>query len=396
MAITSTETDYGTGATGASDPRVPGVPAFVASGSASLIITAPASEGNDPVVTYSLRVMHDLGPGYTVKGFAQLDGTVGTGEVFLTLAAWGATVTITGLTVTIPYTIASRAQNEVSVFSAFSAESAPMNCSLELNMDYGLESEKIDREVTGGNVKIDNATGIIFGAAALTAPEVQNGETWYYGSIPFDFKLLSYESDAAAIEGQFSEDGGATWADATLTGTTTVLTSSPTGIQHSINWDSYTDAGASEYQTDMMFRLRAQDAEGDWGPWVETDEFTLYNLPAVATVTNFDTRDWDEDTTPTFMAIIPNLRGGTVGYPEIYIYDAAGGTLMNFYPKRSSESVSGWEFETAPNVWVPMALTGIPTASIDGVNRMRYIVQSPLPAGNYQISFKMGEIRDLG
>jgi hypothetical protein len=371
---------------------------FNAAGSASITIGAPSGMGNDAAVTYSLRVMHDLGPGYTVKGYVQLDGTVGAGEVFLTLAAWGATVTITGLTVTIPYTVAARAQNELAVFSAWSAESAPMNCSLELNMDYGLESAAIDREVTGGNVKVDDVAGVTIGAAALTCPEATNGETWYHGSVPIDYTLLSYENDTAAIEGEFSEDGGATWADATLSGGdgTSGLTSSPTGVAHDVNWDSYTDAGTSEYQTDMMLRLHAQDAEGDWGPWVETAVFTIYNLPAVAVATNYDGRDWDEDATPTFMAIIPSLRGGTVGYPEISIYESDGSTLVNFYPKRSSESIVGWEYETAPNTWVSMALTGIPTASINGVNRMRYTVQAALAAGDYKVSFRLGELRDLG
>jgi hypothetical protein len=393
--ISREETSLGLGETGASAPRVPGIPAFSANGSGSVTITAPDSSGNDAVVTYSLRVMHNTGGGYTLKGYVQADGTVAAGEVFRTLTAWTATIAVTGLTDFIPYTFASRAQNELAVNSSWCSESAVMNTLPDI--DYGLESASIAREVTGGNVKIDETTGVVVSSSSGTAVEATNNETWFYGNVLLTYKLLSYESDAATLEGQFSEDGGLNWSTATLSGGDgkTALTSSPTGVSHTILWDSYTDAGTSEYQTDMKLRLRAQDAEGDWGPYETTAEFTIYNRPAVATVVNSDSRTWDEDTTPVFQSIIPSLRGGTFGFPEIYIYASDGTTLVSGYPKKAVESIAGWNYETAPATWVALTPAGIPTASIDGVNRVRYTVQTALAAGDYLASFRLGELRDL-
>ena len=391
------ETEFGPGETGASDPRVPGIIIYNSNGAASITINAPGSEGNDPVVTYSIRVMHDLGAGYVLAGYVQLDGTIGISEVFLTLASWGATITITELTVAIPYTFASRAQNELAVISAWCAESDPMNCNIEYDIDYGLESTAVAREKTDGNVKLDETTGVTITAGG-TAIEATNAETWWYGPLTLTCKLLSWVSDDAIIAGEFSEDGGVTWAAATLSriGGLTGLPTSPTGITYNdIIWDSYTDSGTSEYQRDMMLRLRAQDESGDWGPYETTAEFILYNLPSVASVVNSDGYSWGKDSTPTFQSIIPSIRGGTAGYPVIYIYDAIINILHPFYPKKSSESVIGWEYESGVNNWIAMPLTGIPAAAINGVNRMRYTMQSALAAGDYTISFKMGELRDV-
>ena len=396
MPISREETGFGPGVTDASAPRVPGIPTYNSNGSASITINSPSGEGNDPAVTYSLRVMHDEGAGYTLKGYVQTDATVAAGEVFLTLAVWGAMVTVIELPALIPYTFASRAQNELVVNSAWCDESAAMNASAEYNIDYGLESVAIAREITSGNVKIDEVTGIAL--SGDTVSEATNAEIWRYGNVTLTYKLISWVSDAANIEGQFSEDGGATWAAATLSGGdgVTALPSSPTGVLHTIIWDSYADAGESEYQADIMLRLRAQDEDSDWGPYENTEEFTIYNRPAVPTVINSDGYSWDKDTMPTFQAVIPSLRGGDYGYPEIYIYQSDGTTLLSFYPKRSSESTVGWEYETAPATWVALPLTGIPATSIDGVNRLRYTVQAAIAAGDYLASFRIGETRDLG
>lgn len=395
MTITRSDTSWSDGQTSASDPRVPGVPAFSTHGSGTITIAAPASNGNADEVTYSLRVKHDTGGGYAVKGYVQADGSIHlTNEVFQTLAVWGATIEVSGLTDFIPYTFASRAQNELAVNSDWCAESAIMSTLPDI--DYGLESDNLDREVTGGNVKIDSTTGLVL--SGNTATEATNAETWYYGAVTITYKLLSYESDAATLEGQFSEDGGGTWATATLTGGdgTTALTSSPTGVTHTITWDSYTDAGTSESQSDVKVRLRAQDAEGDWGPYQTSAEFIVYNRPAVPAVLNADSRTWDEDTTPVFMAIIPAIRGGVREFPEIYIYESDGTTLVSGYPKKSVESVAGWEYETDTDTWVALTVAGIPAASIDGVNRMRYTVQTALVAGTYVITMRNGENRSTG
>jgi hypothetical protein len=394
MPISREETGFGPGEYIASTPRVPGVPTFSANGSGTVTITAPDSQGNDAVVTYSLRVKHDTGGGYALKGYVQADGTVDAGEIFQTLTAWGATVEVSGLTDFIPYTFAAKANNELAVESAYSSESAVMNTLPDI--DYGLESVSIEREITGGNIKIDDVTGITL-AGSDTVAEATNGETWYYGSIVLNYKAMSYDSLAGILAGEFSEDGGATWATATLTGGdgTTALTTSPAGVLHDVNWDSYADAGESEYQTDIKLRLRMQDPDGDWGPWVNTAEFTLYNRPAIPVVVNSDAHTWDKDSTPIFQAIIPTLRGGDHGFPEIYIYESDGTTLVSGYPKKAVESIVGWAYETAPNTWVDLTVTGIPVAEIDGVNRFRYTVQTVLAAGTYLVKMRVGELRDL-
>jgi len=393
--ITRTETGFGPGVTGASDPRVPGTPTFVTHGSGSITIAFDSS-GNDAVVTYAIRVKVDpeLDGSYTTAGYVQADGTVDAGEVFQTLAAWTSTIAVTGLTEYYAYTFAAKAKNDVGVESAYSSESRIM-CTLP-TLEYGLESAQTAREITGGNVKIDETTGLML--SGITASEATNDETWYYGALTITYKLLSYESDMAAIEGQFSEDGGSNWQTATLTGGdgTTGLASSPTGVSHTITWDSYTDAGTSELQTDVKLRLRAQDAEGDWGPYETSDEFIIYNRPGKPTVVNADSRSWDEDSTPVFNSIIPHFRGGTAIFPEIYIYEDTTGTpAVSGYPKKSVEDVTGWEYETDTDVWTQMLVCGIPSTAYNGVRRMRYTVQTPIAAGKFLVTMRAGEAQDL-
>jgi hypothetical protein len=144
-----------------------------------------------------------------------------------------------------------------------------------------------------------------------------------------------------------------------------------------------------------MIRLRAQDAESDWGPYENTAEFTVYNRPAVPAVVNSDTYAWDKDSTPIFQAVIPTLRGGDHGFPEIYLYASDGTTAITGYPKKSVESIVGWAYETDTDTWAALTVTGIPVASIDGVNRVRYTVQTALDAGDYLVTMRMGELRDL-
>ena len=389
--VSREETAFGPGETGASSPRVPGIPALSANGAGSITIAAPASNGNDAVVTYSLRVTY-TGP--TVR-YVQANLTIGVGEVFRTLAAWGATVTVTGLTDFVAYTFASRAQNELAVNSAWCAESEAMNTLPDI--DYGLESASLAREVTSSNVKVDATAGVV--PTGSEAAEATAGETWLYGPITLTYTLKSEDSLTAVIEGRYSEDGGSTWAAASLSGGNglTGLTTSPAGIQKTIIWDSYGDAGTSESQTDMMFQIRAQDSHGHWSAYRNSAVFILYNRPAKATVVNADGYTWDEDTTPVFNAVIPYLRGGTKGFPEIYIYTTAQGTpLVSGYPKKSVESVVGWERETALNTWVALTSEGIPDTGINGALRMRYTVQSALPVADYTVAFRMGEWRDWG
>jgi len=86
--ITRTDTAFGPGTTGASDPRVPGIPTFSANATGSITI-ALTSNGNDAVVTYAIRCKIDAANDgvYETTQYVQADGTLGVSEAFQTLAA---------------------------------------------------------------------------------------------------------------------------------------------------------------------------------------------------------------------------------------------------------------------------------------------------------------------
>jgi hypothetical protein len=396
VPITREETPFGPGDTGASAPNVPGIPTFSANGSGTITIALDAN-GNDAVVTFVIRVKHDVGAGYAVKGYVQADGSVGAGEIAQTLAVWGATKTITGLTDFIPYTVAAKAINELAVESAYCSESAVMNTLP--NADYGVNWPNYARKVSGGNTIVDETTGLVISGTQVTAAEAtQTVLPEYYGIITVTYKLKNNSSTASRIVVQFSEDG-TTWATATKgTGgdAITGLTTSAAGTTHTFNWDSYTDSGTSELDTSVYLRITPYDATptgGDAAATVTSAAFAVNNRPAISAWESEDGFVFDKDTTPTFRAIIPNLRGGTQGFPEISIYRTTGMTLVALY--QSITSIAGWEYETAPSTWVAMAVTGIPSSAIDGVNRLRYTPTAALTADDYTINGRMGEWRDL-
>lgn len=391
--ITRTETGFGPGAEATSAPRVPGIPTFVTHGSGSISI-AFTSNGNDAVVTYAIRVKVDpeLDGTYTTAGYVQADGTVGVGEIFQTLAQWTTTIAVSGLTVYYAYTFAVKAKNEAAVESAYSAESRIM-CTLP-TLDDGMDSDSVAREVTSGNIKVGAIT-----LSGTLASEATNSESWYGGSVGLTFALSSYvDSTAAEVEGRFSEDGGSTWATATLTGTLINLPATTGGTTNStVYWDSYTDAGTSESQTDVMVQLRAKDSDGDWGGYTNTAQFIIYNRPAKPEVINYDSRAWDKDTTPVFTSVIPHPRGGSVMFPKITIFQTTEGTpAVTGYPKKSVEDVTGWFYEaTTPGDFIQMLVSGIPASAYNGVRRWRYTVQTPLAAGSYTVTFGTSEPQDL-
>ncbi len=386
MPINRTETGFGPGATGASNPRTPGAPIFVSNGSGSITFDIDEN-GNAPEVMYALRITEDG----SVLGYVQANLSIGAGEVFQTPATWG-NVTVSGLTDFIPYTFAAKGKSELAVETAWSAESANMNTLPDI--DEGIEQRTpIKRQVTGGNVRVEPTAGIVISGDLV--PEAT--ETEYYGVVIASYTLESYDSDTATVEVEYSEDDGETWATATSkTGEgdgKTGLVTTPAGTAHTFAWDSYPDAGESEYQTEVKLRIRASDAEGDFGEWVESDTFRLRNLPGELVFDNADSREWDEDTTPVFVATMPFLRGGSRGYPVISIYDASdGATLVTGYPKKSVESQAGWEYESPANTWNAMTAGGIPDTAL----RVRYTVQTAIAVGDYLVRGKMGEVRDRG
>ena len=252
------------------------------------------------------------------------------------------------------------------------------------------------REVTSGNVKVDATLGLeVFGAIAEEFADVR-----YHGDITVKYTLQSYGSETASVEIEFSEDDGETWSTATQWSGgpgKTDLATSPKGTAHEFRWDSYTDAGASEYQTSVKLRIRALDATGDAGAWVVSEPFVVYNRPEKPVLVNADGREWDEDTTPVFEAVMPRLRGGGPGYPVIRIYsDAEGTALVEGYPARSVDNVAGWEHETEAGVWQAVSVMGIDGTYCNGKLKMRYTVQAALVTGTYLVTMTMGEARNRG
>lgn len=400
--VSRVETAYGPGATGASSPRVPGIPTFSANATGTITINAPASNGNDAVVTYAIRCLIDAANDgvYETTQYVQGDGSLGGSEVFQTLSAWGATITVTGRTAGQSHTFAAKAKNELAVESAYSSESAIMN-SLPA-IDQGPLSADLDRTVTGGATIVDEDYGLVIsGSQVPDAEETQSTLPEYYGDITVTYKLKNWSSTTSRVVVEFSEDGS-TWATATKsTGgdNITGLTTSPTGTSHTFVWDSYTDAGRSEFDTSVYLRITPYDVSpsgGDAAETVTSAAFAVNNLPAAITWANSDAVAWGEDTTPTFIATITSLRGGTgsCGFPDLRIHAAVGDALVR--KCASYEAVAGWEYETATDTWVALTPSGIPITVIDGVNRMRYTPTTALATGDYVIRGYMWETRHEG
>ncbi len=373
-------TDWGTPVSGASQARVPGVPQYEGHASGTIDISF-VSNGNDPVVTYAIKVIEDGVP----IGYIQSDGSVDSDEFWQTLEEWGDIVTVIGLTDFKAYTFQVSAKNEMGDQTEWSDYSVEMNTLPDV--DYGLDADDILREKTPANVKVE-ITGIS-GDIVPDKPEIE-----YLGIVNILFLLYSYTEALVPIEGEFSEDSGENWEAATMIGETEDLETSVTGTPHEIGWDSYTDAGKSEYKSTIRFRIRAQNGDGDWSYWAESVDFVVCNLPDRIVWGWQDGREWDKTPHPVAISVIPSLNGGDHGFPECIVFESDGTTEILRY--ESVISVVGWEYETEPDVWIPLTQYGIPESVIDGKNRMRFTIPDALENGEYIIRGRMGEVRDRG
>lgn len=401
MPISRVRTGYGAATTGAGSPNVPTTPAFVSNGDGTITFSFGANS-NCSTVEYAIYVAADD----VSVGYLKTDGSDnGASEVWATLAAWNAgEVTAISLTDYVAYQFKVKARNEdASASSAFTAYSAVMNALPDI--DYGPDSDNLEREVTGGNTKVDATAGITITGTEVAEDEATQEDTpEYYGDITLTYTLVNNASTTSRIVVQYNEsydpeDPETGWATATM-GTggdgLTALETSPAGVEHTYVWDSYTDSGKSEQDVTVYCRIIPYDASpsgGDAGPSQVSNVIAVNNRPAKMDWENADGYVFDKDTTPIFRGIIPYLRGGEKGFPTISIYESDGTTLVQTC--NSTDSVAGWEYETAPSTWTALTVDGIPDTVIDGVNRVRYTVQSALPVAEYIIKGKMGEVRDL-
>lgn len=112
--------------------------------------------------------------------------------------------------------------------------------------------------------------------------------------------------------------------------------------------------------------------------------------PGKSQLKNADGYEWDKNSTPGFIAIIPSLGSYVRGFPEIIVYEDDGETIV--LRRASAHSIAGWEYETEPDVWIDMTPAGIPLSVVNGINRYRYTIQKAdaLPIGKYKITVRMG------
>lgn len=394
--IVRNDTDFGSGTTGATDPIQPGAPSFSAHGSGSITI-ALDENGNGDTVEYAIYVTADG----VDAGYLATDGSDnGATEAWQTAGDWGTPQAI-GLTDFVAYRFKVKARNELGIESVF-GDLSPIMSTLP-DIDYGVTSEMLEREVTSGDTRV-------YGTPTVTGNYATADQDSFYGDITVTYMLQNNYEDDSDILVEFSEDynpetGSGTWTAATQ-GTggdgITGLETSIAGTEHTYVWDSYADAGESELDLSVYLRITPYDADSDAGEAVPTDAFGVNNRPAAICWENMqdDTSagvSWDKDSTPSFAAIMPDLRGGDKGFPAIRIYKEADGSVLEL-EKKSVEDITGWSYETAPDTWVDMTVLGIPGTIADGVNRIRYQVQTAdaLTVGEKYVNGEMGEVRDRG
>ena len=289
----------------------------------------------------------------------------------------------------------------------------------------------------GGPVNIDvpddtYATGALLATALETA---MNADTTLTSTgtitftVTFSTSTEKYTIDAGVghtiLLDFYNSDAGYTFGftDSTTAAQTNVsteargenprtLSTSPTGVDHTVQWNSYLDSGKSEHDTTTYIRITPYDVSpsgGDAGQIVTTEAFEIDNRPPAVTVVNSDGFVFAEDTTPIFTAVMSQPRGGVRLFYRLKINDYTGTLTLN---KSSALSFTGWEYEDAPASWNSVTASGIDAQYADGVNRVRYTVQAAdaLTQQNstrnettdtttdksYDVTMEQGELRDRG
>ncbi len=134
------------------------------------------------------------------------------------------------------------------------------------------------------------ASSPVFGMGANTPPVLSSLSTptgLHGGWVSFTYSVADADGDHVGIEGEFSLDGGATFATATLgQGDGAVMVDAPSGgASHSISWNAQTDAG-SRTGSQVRLRLRAVDTEE--GAFVESADFSIDTRPPAIDLVTID------------------------------------------------------------------------------------------------------------
>ncbi len=95
------------------------------------------------------------------------------------------------------------------------------------------------------------------------------------GNVDLAFQLTNPDGETAWVAFSLSLDGGETWKDATIEGSTEDLSSSAQGQAHSVTWLSRADTG-DELQENLSFKMVAHSACVTW-PLAQEDGLTVDN-----------------------------------------------------------------------------------------------------------------------
>ena len=150
---------------------------------------------------------------------------------------------------------------------------------------------------TTGDFEVNNGTVSAPSVAVTTPAGTQSG------AFDIDFVLTDPESDDASVQVEFSSDGGATFAPATIApygDSLTDLSTSPVGEQHTFTWDSPADVGFGVFNQARV-RITADDG-----------------TTSTACIRSGETIDFDVDNT----GIMPRLYVTRPGSPAISEMDA--------------------------------------------------------------------------
>lgn len=137
------------------------------------------------------------------------------------------------------------------------------------------------------------------------------------------------------------------------------LSSSATGASHDVYWDSCTNAGASEFKDGtVQLQFTPNDGTnltGNNGEPVDTALFTVDNRPEPIIVLNGDNCIFTKDTTPSFRAIMEDIRCGTKLYHRIRVWNQADALQFS---KISAVDITGWDHEQASTEATDISFSG--------------------------------------